>query len=198
MKEINEDRSNGYEEWAEEFIARRSRSRTGERDAREWARALPRGGDVLDLGCGSGIPISAALVGEGLRFFAVDASPTLLAAFHARFPEVPTEWSAVEDSSFFDRTFDGVIAWGLIFLLRPESQIILIEKSAAALRSGGKLLFTSPSQICQWIDVLTRRVSISLGAPEYVRIAETAGLVLEREWEDEGENHYYLFAKLTD
>lgn len=39
--------------------------------------------------------------------------------------------------------------------------------------------------------MLTGRESVSLGAGEYVRLVTEAGLALEDEHVDEGENHYY-------
>ena len=119
----------------------------------------------------------------------------MIAAFRARFPHAPAEISPVEDSRFFDRRFDGVVAWGLVFLLAPETQARLIHKVAAALKPGGKFLFTAPYQKCEWSDILTGRKSVSLGAEAYRRIVEAAGLILDDETEDEGQNHYYLIRR---
>lgn len=192
------DRSNGYETVSEKFISSRTRSGIGTATVRQWAKALPPGGDVLDVGCGHGAPISEALVDEGLNVYGVDASPSMIAAFRARFPHAPAELSAVEDSRFFDRRFDGVIAWGLVFLLAPETQANLIHKIAAALKPGGKFLFTAPYQKCEWSDILTGRKSISLGEDAYRRIVEAAGLILADEAEDEGQNYYYFVRKPDD
>src|SRR5712664_632102 len=51
------DRSNGYKRVAAEFLAGRGSARTrskgiGVKAVREWARALPSGAAVIDLGCG--------------------------------------------------------------------------------------------------------------------------------------------------
>jgi cyclopropane fatty-acyl-phospholipid synthase-like methyltransferase len=162
---------------------------------REWARALPSGAAVLDLGCGHGVPISEALIDAGLAVHGVDASVSMIAAFHARFPEVPLECNAVEDSRFFGRTFDAAIAWGLMFLLAPDTQRNLIHRVAAVLKPGGRFLFTSPRQVCEWSDNLTGQASMSLGSHEYRQILESEGLVLVDEPDDEGENHYYLARK---
>jgi SAM-dependent methyltransferase len=192
------DRSNGYETVSEKFISSRTRSGIGTATVRQWAKALPPGGDVLDLGCGHGAPISEALVDEGLNVYGVDASPSMIAALRARFPHTPAELSAVEDSRFFDRRFDGVIARGLVFLLAPETQANVIHKIAAALKPGGKFLFTAPYQKCEWADILTWRKSISLGADAYRRIVEAAALILDDEAEDEGQNYYYFVRKPDD
>jgi cyclopropane fatty-acyl-phospholipid synthase-like methyltransferase len=189
------DRSNGYEAVAGEFISRRAGSSVGVATVREWAKTLPPGSAVLDLGCGHGVPISQALVDEGFTVYGVDASPSMIAAFRARFPHAPAECSAVEDSQFFGRTFRGVVAWGLMFLLAADAQAKLIHKVSAALKPGGRFLFTSPHQMCEWSDNLTRQNSISLGSDAYRQIMEAAGLRLVDEAEDEGRNHYYFVRK---
>ena len=43
---------------------------------------------------------------------------------------------AVEDSRFFDHTFDGDLAWGLMFLLSPEDQRHLIGEDRRDTGSG--------------------------------------------------------------
>ena len=68
---------------------------------------------MLDLGCGHGAPISRVLLEEGLDLYAIDASPKLVDAFREHFPQVPVRCEPVEESDFFGRRFDGVIAWGL-------------------------------------------------------------------------------------
>jgi len=113
----NPDKSNGYEDVAQAFIAGRGSdsAETGASDVAEWSRTLPPEATVLDLGCGTGVPISQALIERGFHVYGVDASHTMLAAFRARFPDVRIECAAVEESHFFGRTFDGVVAWGLSF-----------------------------------------------------------------------------------
>jgi len=111
-------------------------------------------------------PISQALIERGFKVYGVDASPTIVAAFRARFPSVPVECAAVEDSDFFARTFDGVVAWGLFFLLDVEIQRRLIKKVAGVLQRGGRLLFTAPNESGSWPDVMTGRSQFSLGYEE--------------------------------
>jgi 2-polyprenyl-3-methyl-5-hydroxy-6-metoxy-1,4-benzoquinol methylase len=189
-----QDKSNGYEEVAVRFMSARN-PRIGPSIVREWSRTLPHGSAILDLGCGHGAPISQTLTEEGLTVFGVDASAKLIEAFRKRFPDAPAECSAVEDSEFFGRTFDGVIAWGLMFLLSPDVQTAVIRKVGKALNPGGKFLFTSPKQSVTWQDSLTGRTSLSLGAERYQELVRLEGLVLEGERSDEGDNHYYLVSK---
>src|SRR5215475_109329 len=107
------DKSNGYEAIAEDFMRARN-ARIGPSVVRKWARTLAPGASVLELACGHGV-VTQVLVEEGLNVYAVDASARLLAVFRERFPHVQTECAAAEDSDFFARTFDAVLAWGLMF-----------------------------------------------------------------------------------
>lgn len=185
------DPSSGYEAFAPEFVERRDRTSIGVATVRAWARTLRPGAAILDLGCGHGVPISMALMDEGLSVHGVDASPSLVAEFRRRFPHASVACETVENSRFFGRTFDAVVAVGLMFLLAPQVQRDLIRKVARALVPGGRFLFSCPSQACTWTDILTGRPSLSLGAQEYEAVLAGAGLTLVAEHVDEGDNHYF-------
>ncbi|HLO14293.1 MAG TPA: class I SAM-dependent methyltransferase [Anaerolineales bacterium] len=194
------DRSNGYEGIAAEFLAGRGRAPStaiGTREVRNWARTLPRGAAVIDLGCGSGLPITKVLVSEGLNVYGIDASPSLVKAFRHNLPEIPVACESVEDSLFFDRMFDGVLTWGLRFLLLPEAQRSLIRRMAEILVPGGRLLFTSPAEPVVWNDAMTGLESRSLGAAEYRRLLSAVDVSVSSEYEDEGQNHYFDAFKRT-
>ena len=190
-----DDGANGYELGAQEFMVRRTESQIGVAEVRSWAKGLPHGAAVLDLGCGHGLPISQVLVEEGCSVWGIDPSPTLLSAFRVRFPDVKVECARVEDSQLFRRSFDGVVAWGLMFLLEPGTQALVLEKISSALQQGGRLIFTAPEEVCEWVDVLTERQSVSLGAEAYRRILDGMGMDLLEQSQDEGDNHYYVAAK---
>ena len=190
------DRSNGWEAVAPDFIKYSSQSTIGVATIQRWARELPLGASILDLGCGPGTLRSAALNNAGFSVYAVDAAPTMASAYQSRYPSARVVCEPVEESSFFGQTFDGVLAWGLIFLLPAETQRSLIHRVARALKTGGRFLFTAPVQSCAWADVSTGQQSLSLGVSAYTSIIAEAGLGLVTEYTDEGENHYYDTIKL--
>lgn len=192
------DESNGYESIAEIYIKGRGQAVNGigSSTARAWARTLNKDSVVLDLGCGTGIPVTKILLDEGLAAYALDASPKMIEAFRQNFPNVPVACESVERSLFFNRSFDGIIAVGLIFLLSEEIQRALIPKMAVALNPGGRLLFTAPLDKVEWKDAMTEQRSRSLGAEQYRTLISAAGLSIVDELEDEGENHYFHAIKL--
>jgi SAM-dependent methyltransferase len=190
------DRSNGYEAVSEEFLARRGNSRSrsiavGVKEVRKWAKTLPRGSSVIDLGCGPGFPITVVLVEEGLQVFGVDAAPSFVAAFQRNLPGIPIVCESVLESRMFDRTFDAILSIGLMFILRAEEQHRLIQKFAEILVPGGRLLFTATAKPAVWNDAMTGMESISLGAEEYKMQLGAAGISVAEEYEDAGESHYF-------
>src|SRR5262249_23610773 len=80
---------------------------------------------------------------EGLNVHGIDASPSFVEAFQHNLPGVPVACESVDESLFFNRMFDGVVAWGLIFLLQPHAQRRLISRIADILVPGGRFLFTA-------------------------------------------------------
>ena len=193
------DESNGYERIAGDYIKGRGRAVNGigSSTARAWARTFNKGSIILDLGCGTGIPVTNILLEAGLNAYAVDASPKMVEAFRNNFPDVPVACESVERSSFFDRSFDGIIAVGLMFLLPEETQRALIPKMAAALGPGGKLLFTAPLVKVEWKDIMTEKDSRSLGAEQYRALLSASGLSIGEEFHDEGGNHYFSGLRLS-
>jgi SAM-dependent methyltransferase len=190
------DRSNGYEAVSEEFLARRGNSKTrsaaiGVKEVRKWAKTLPRGSSVIDLGCGPGFPITVILVEEGLQVFGVDAAPSFVAAFQRNLPGIPIVCESVLASKMFGRTFDAVLSIGLMFLLKAEEQHRLIQRFAEILVPGGHLLFTSTAKPAVWNDAMTGLESISLGAEEYRKLLGAAGISVAQEYEDVGDSHYF-------
>ena len=141
------DCANGYDELAEVFGSGRVGSPVGAAQVRQWASSLGPRAEVLDVACGVGIPITRALVEAGCRVQAIDASPRMVRQFKILVPEVPVLCEAVESMTHFGRLFDGVVGWGLVFLLTPDAQQTAIARLAGAVGSGGELLFTAPWQV---------------------------------------------------
>lgn len=187
------DKSNGYENIAKRFIEIRGKKLDGigQLSVRNWIKNLPENSIVLDLGCGTGIPITKVLLEEKMNVYAIDASSSLIGQFQNNFPNISVECEAVENSNFFDKKFDAIIAWGLIFLLSENTQIGLLKKIGNSLKPGGKLLFTAPEQKTEWEDIMTKKKSRSLGAKKYKQVLNEIDLIVIQEFNDEGENHYF-------
>lgn len=107
-----------------------------------FAAGLPTAAKILDVGCGSGWPIGAALLEREHQVTGMDASPGLIA--HAQ-TTLPTGMWSVADmrDEFPPGPFDGVLAWHSLFHLSPDDQKKVLPKLAACVAEGGRLMFTS-------------------------------------------------------
>ncbi|MFN7025281.1 MAG: class I SAM-dependent DNA methyltransferase [Pseudorhizobium sp.] len=107
-----------------------------------FASLLPKKATVLDLGCGSGEPISADLIARGFRLTGVDSSSTLIGLCKDRFPD--HQW-IVRDMRRLPsgRTFGGIVAWHSLFHLNPDDQRAMFPVFAHLSAPGAALMFTA-------------------------------------------------------
>jgi SAM-dependent methyltransferase len=141
-----------------------------------FAALLPRGGSVLDIGCGSGRPVARYLAELGLRITGIDSSPSLIALCRERMPN--QQW-LVADMRELDlgRRFDGLVAWHSSFHLAPDEQRALFPRLAAHAAPGAHLMFTSGEQsgvrIGEWQGEPLYHASLS--PDEYRALLEASG-----------------------
>src|SRR5688572_11761180 len=107
------------------------------------AASLPPGATVLDVGCGNGMPLTRALLAAGCSVVGVDSSERMLEHFRRNFPNTRAVRSTIQASEFDAATFDGAIAWGVLFHLPHVEQAKAVAKIAHSLKTGGLFLFTS-------------------------------------------------------
>ncbi|MEQ8408127.1 MAG: methyltransferase domain-containing protein [Marinoscillum sp.] len=188
----NNDTSNGWEAIAKDFISIQD-VLTGKSIIADWDSLLGPGQDVLDVGCGFGGVYTKELIDKGIAVYGIDASGTLVNEYKKRYPSAIAQCESAEESSLYHRKYDGIVSIGMMFLLPVDNQLLVLQKMANALKPGGKILFTSPYQICEWDDLLTGRKSTSLGRDSYENELRKYGLSLGEEYTDEGGNHYYSF-----
>lgn len=183
------DPSNGYDAASDDFVA--IRSDAGHDVVAAFASRLTARARVIDIGAGAGEPVTRVLRAAGLRVWAIDASPNMVAAFATRFPDIPVACEDATQSAFFDRRFDAALCIGLIFLLEAEAQRQLIARVAGVLDPGGRFLFSAPWQTGTWADTLTGLPSRSLGRAQYRAALADAGFEAITERDDAQGNHYF-------
>ncbi|KAK4043482.1 sterol 24-C-methyltransferase [Parachaetomium inaequale] len=101
---------------------------------------------ALDLGCGAGVPSTAALLAAGLRVQANDLSTTQLALARARFADETrdgrVEWLEGDMMAleFAPASLDAVVALYSLVHLTREEQAAMVGRVAGWLRPGGVVL----------------------------------------------------------
>jgi predicted TPR repeat methyltransferase len=103
---------------------------------------LAVGADVLDLGCGGGLPVAAHLSERGMRVTGIDASPTMISLCRSRLPD--HEWIVADMRTLsLGRRFGGILAWDSFFHLDHDAQRGMFRVFAAHPSSGALLMFNT-------------------------------------------------------
>lgn len=103
---------------------------------------LPAGGAILDIGCGSGLPIARDLVRRGSDVTGVDAAETMLVLFRQNLPDM-TAYRCDMRELALGRRFARLLAWDSFFHLSPDEQRGMFPRFAAHASSDAALMFTS-------------------------------------------------------
>jgi SAM-dependent methyltransferase len=138
---------------------------------------LPQGAHVLDLGCGTGVPLARFFIERGYDVTGVDAAPEMLALCRAAFPAA--EWIEQDMRTLaLNRRFDAIIAWDSFFHLPPDDQRAMFPVFGSHVAPRGMLLFTSgPAEGAAIGDLFGHELyHASLGPEEYRRLLAEQGL----------------------
>lgn len=98
--------------------------------------------NILDLGCGSGIPIDKYFLDKGHRITGIDISEEQIKLAREN---LPSGSFFVGDMSAIDyppNSFDAVVSFYAIFHIPREEHLALFAKLFALLKDGGYLLVT--------------------------------------------------------
>jgi cyclopropane fatty-acyl-phospholipid synthase-like methyltransferase len=101
-----------------------------------------KGARVLDLGCGTGMPMMNYLLSQGMHVTGVDASYRMLDIARNNLPSADFVQADMRQVSL-NRKFDAIIAWHSFFHLPSEDQPSMFNIFKSHLNTGGVLLFTS-------------------------------------------------------
>jgi cyclopropane fatty-acyl-phospholipid synthase-like methyltransferase len=146
----------------------------------ELTDRLADGADVLDLGCGAGVPCTA-LLAERHDVLGVDLSATQLELARRNVPRARFEKGDMTTVSFPDGRFDAVTAFYSVLHVTREDQGALFARIARWLRPGGWFLAAlgcseSNGVEADWLG--TPMFFSSHAPPENRRLLATAGFTL--------------------
>lgn len=149
---------------------------------------LPDRAPVLDIGCGSGVPIARELVRRGFDVTGVDAAPEMLSLFRCNLPARPAFLADMRKLSL-GRRFAGLLAWDSFFHLSPRDQRGMFVRFRDHAASGAALMFTSGPAEGEAIGELRGEPLYhgSLGPDEYRSLLDANGFrVVDHVAEDPG------------
>ncbi|WNJ88523.1 methyltransferase domain-containing protein [Bosea sp. 685] len=137
---------------------------------------LPTGAGVLDIGCGSGLPIARELIARGFDVTGLDGTPAVLALFQRNLPGAPAHLADMRELAL-GRRFAGLLAWDSFFHLSPKDQRAMFPRFQAHAAAGAALMFTSGPAEGNAIGELEGDPLYhgSLGPDEYRALLDAAG-----------------------
>lgn len=141
--------------------------------------AVPAGGSVLDLGCGTGEPIAQFFINKGFKITGVDGSKKMIALCKNRFPSERWIISDMREINLQQR-FDVILAWHSFFHLDHDSQRNMFKVVDAHIKPGGIFAFTSGEEEGEvWSDNGGQQLyHASLSTKEYSKLLKDASFTV--------------------
>ena len=141
---------------------------------------------VLDLGCGSGVPLASSLAAAGHAVVAVDVSRVQLELTAANVPSASLVAADIADVSFAPHSFDAVACFYSLTHVPRDRHLGVLQAVRSWLRPGGKAVLTMgagdhPDRVA--------RDFLGFGAPMFIshfdaetnrQLVEQAGLRVEQ------------------
>jgi SAM-dependent methyltransferase len=165
-----------YEDAAADFARDRQRLIGEERYLNELIAGNGTRPSVLDLGCGSGVPIARFLIERGCAVTGVDAATAMIAIARANFPAMRWIVGDMRRLALGER-FDAVLAWNSFFHLTADDQRGMFAVFRDHVAPGGRLLFTAGPEAGEAIGELygRRLYHASLASAEYRELLDRHG-----------------------
>ena len=173
----------------------------------EFMNLVKPGGHVLEVGCGSGVPIARALVDNGFQVTGIDISQTMIDLAKKRVPEAIFEVGDMTALEFADESFNGIISTYAVFHVPRTKHYALFLDFRRMLKKGGALLFSIGSRelgsiggVWDWEEFQSIPMYWSYHGPKKsVELLKSAGfeIIFARNVETGEETHHWILAKAT-
>lgn len=131
-----------YDKIAAWFDAHRSRKFFEKKYLEQISSSLDPHAKILDLGCGMGEPIFKFLVEKRFDVTGLDGSAKLLELARERFPAHRFIHQDIRNLKLSEK-YDAIIAWHVLFHLKPNEQRDVFQLIKQHLASNGVFLFTT-------------------------------------------------------
>lgn len=122
----DDDTSGRYDDWLDDLLAR-----------------LPERGQVLDVGCGCGVPVARRLAAAGHQVTGVDVSDVQIERARALVPGAVFVRGDATALDLPEGSLDAVVCLYALIHMPLDRQPRLLENIARWLRPGGRLLATT-------------------------------------------------------
>lgn len=112
----------------------------------EWLDSLrprlPQSGRVVDVGCGSGVPVSRYFANHGYRVEGYDLSPAMLELARREVPLAKFHEARMEDLNLEPESVDLIVSFFAIIHVPRSAHAALFRRMWAWLKPGGAALLS--------------------------------------------------------
>ncbi|MDE0589841.1 class I SAM-dependent methyltransferase [Halocynthiibacter sp. C4] len=136
-----EDILDTYETHGPAYAARRNKTLFERRWLDRFLAHAP-GRDILDVGCGGGLPIARYIRERNREVTGVDGAASMVTLFAENVPGATVHHADMRGLDL-GKEFDGLIAWNSFFHLSVEDQRAMFPVFAAHAAPGAPLLVTT-------------------------------------------------------
>ena len=168
----------GYNAIANRYLAERTRDSADVRLLSEFMDRLPAGAQVLDAGCGAGVPVSQ-LLSERFQVTGVDFSEAQIELARNHVPNARFLCEDMTKLDFPDNTFDGIASYyAIIHVPREEHQALLANFYRMLKPNGIGLLCLGAEHLVDDIDedyLGTRMYWSHYDTETYLKLLEKCG-----------------------
>ena len=129
----------GYDKCAEKYM--KARISEKEESLELLIERLKNGSAVLDIGCGSGIPVAKQL-SKNYKVVGIDISQSQIELAKENVKNAKFYCDDIMKTDLENESFDGVVSYYAIFHIPKEEHKLLFNKIYNILKPGGYLLVT--------------------------------------------------------
>lgn len=108
----------------------------------KFEQLLPRQANILDLGCGNGLPVAAYLLKKGHLVTGIDISPTQIKIAQKNCPRGEFLVADIDELADGEYSVDGVVCLYALFHLPRAKHLRILKTINTFLPIGGHLLLT--------------------------------------------------------
>jgi SAM-dependent methyltransferase len=138
LSEMNRDLQETYDRIAEDWHRDHERDDWWVAGTDAFAKLMPAGGSILDVGCGSGMK-ARYLAKLGFAMTGIDISQGLLDIARREAPTGRFMLLPMEELDTLPDTFDGVFAQASLLHIPKQEAGVVVQKMANRLKRGGYL-----------------------------------------------------------
>lgn len=130
-----------YDQMAESYMESRSLF-DNTNQLQKLASLIPSGAKVMDLGCGTGLPVAKFFADRGYEVLGIDLSDKMIELARKNVPNATFSIKNIMQLDFNENHFDMIVSFYCLFHLKKEKQKEAFHKIIRWLKIDGYSYFT--------------------------------------------------------